>query len=339
MPEKLGVAILGTGWVAGEHIRAFQQNPHTEVVALLSRDRARAEAKAREFNLAGCRCYTDLDALLRDDGVRIVSVCTPHHLHSPQGIAAAQSGRHVVVEKPIALDLDSLYALRDAVAKAKVKSVVSFVLRWLPMSENIKALVADGTIGKLFYAEVNYMHDIGPSYTGYEWIRRKEIGGNALLSAGCHAVDALRWYVGQEAVEVFSYANYSPDNPLKLEYEPNSITCLKFDGGVIGKVGCSLEAMMPYAFPVLILGDQGAIRNDQVYSKRWPGQRGWATIPTILPDTADVTHHPFSGQMDHFVDCILQDRESHCNVADAVKTHEICIAAETSVREGRPVRL
>ena len=339
MTEKMGVAVLGTGWVAGEHIRAFQQNPHTEVVALLSRDKARAEAKAREFNLTGCRPYTDLDALLRDDEVKIVSSCTPHHLHAPQAIAAAESGRHVVVEKPIALDLESLYALRDAVARARVKSVVSFALRWLPISENIKALIADGMVGNIYYAEADYMHDVGPWYSGYEWIRHKNVGGSALLSAGCHAVDALRWYVGQEVVEVFSYANFSASNPLKYDYEPNSITCLKFTGGVIGKVGCSFEAMMPYAFPVLILGDQGAIRNDQVCSKRWPGQRGWATIPTILADTADVTHHPFAGQMNHFVDCILQDRESHCNVADAVKTHEICFAAETSSREGRPVKL
>jgi ornithine cyclodeaminase/alanine dehydrogenase-like protein (mu-crystallin family) len=77
MAKEFGVAVLGTGWVAGEHIKAFQQNPHTEVVALLSRDKARAEARAAEFNLAGCRSYTNLDEALKDPRVRIVSVCTP----------------------------------------------------------------------------------------------------------------------------------------------------------------------------------------------------------------------------------------------------------------------
>ncbi len=339
MAKELGVAVLGTGWVAGEHIKAFQKNPHTEVVALLSRDKARAEARAAEFNLAGCRAYTDLNELLKDERVRIVSVCTPHQVHAPQGIAAASSGRHVVVEKPIALDETSLAALDAAVRSANVKSVVSFVLRWNPLVETIKTMLADELVGDLYYAEVDYMHDIGPWYSGYEWIIQKRYGGNCLLTGGCHAVDALRYFVGREAVEVFCYSNTSPKNHLKFGYDPNALTLVKFDGGLIGKVGCSLEAMMPYAFPIVLLGDRGAIRNNQFVTRRWPGQTGWATVPTVLPDTAEVSHHPFVGQMNHFVDCILNDRESHCNVADAVKTHRICLAAEVSAREGKPVRL
>jgi predicted dehydrogenase len=339
MAEKFGVAVLGTGWVAGEHIKAFQQNPHTEVVALLSRDKARAEARAAEFGLADCRACTDLDQLLKDERVRIVSVCTPHHLHAAQAIAAAGSGRHVVVEKPIALDQESLDALDAAIARAGVKSVVSFVLRWNPLVETIKTMLADDLVGDLYYAEVDYMHDIGPWYTGYEWIIQKRYGGNCLLTGGCHAVDALRYFVGQEAVEVFSYANTSRKNHLKFEYDPNALTAIKFADGLIGKVSCSLEAMMPYAFPILLMGDRGAIRNNQFVTRRWPGQKGWATVPTILPDTAEVSHHPFVGEMNHFVDCILNGRESHCNVADAVKTHRICLAAEVSAREGKPVRL
>jgi predicted dehydrogenase len=76
-----------------------------------------------------------------------------------------------------------------------------------------------------------------------------------------------------------------------------------------------------------------------VFTRRWPGQKGWASIPTILPDSGDVTHHPFADEIRHFVDCIAAGKESHCSVADAVETHEICLAADVSAREGRPVRL
>jgi predicted dehydrogenase len=96
---------------------------------------------------------------------------------------------------------------------------------------------------------------------------------------------------------------------------------------------------MPYTFPVSLFGDQGTIRDNRIFTRRWPGQTGWAAIPTILPDTADVSHHPFVAEVNHFVECILGGRESHCNVADAVKTHEICLAAEISARERRPVKL
>jgi predicted dehydrogenase len=339
MNDKMGAAVIGTGWVADEHIKAFQHNPYTEVRAILSRDRERAEAKAAQFGLANCRVYTDLDDLLGNDDVRIVSVCTPHHLHVEQGVACAQAGKHLVMEKPIAIELAGLHRLANAVSEAGVYSVVSFVLRWNPLYETIKAILADGTVGELFYAEVDYLHGIGPWYTGYEWIRRKDTGGTALLGGGCHAVDGLRWFMGQEAVEVVGYANWSRDNPLGYEYEPNSVILVKFADGRMGKVATSFEAVMPYVFNIFLLGDNGTIRNNQLFTKRWPGQTGWATIPTVLPDTGEVSHHPFNGEIDHFLDCIRNGRESHCNIADAVKTHEICLAGEISMREGRPVKL
>ncbi|MGD0579480.1 MAG: Gfo/Idh/MocA family oxidoreductase [Bryobacteraceae bacterium] len=337
--ELLGVGVVGTGWVSGEHARAFRGNPHTEIRAVVSRERSRAEAWARKHGIENCRPCTSVAEMLRDDAIRIVSICTPHHLHAEQGIEAAEAGRHVLVEKPVALDLASLHALAGAVSRAGVKSVVSFVLRWNPLFENIKAQLAQGLAGELFYAEVDYLHAIGPDYAGHAWITQKRYGGNALLTAGCHAVDALRWFVGAEAVEVSAYANRSRSNPMSFGYEPNSVTIVKFANGAMGKVATSLESVGPYTFNIALYGDRGTIRNNQVFTRCWPGQKGWATVPTILPDTADVAHHPFAGEINHLVQCILEDRKSHCNLADAVKTHEICLASEVSAVEGRPVRL
>jgi predicted dehydrogenase len=339
MERKMGVAILGTGDVSGEHIKAFQANPHTEVRAILSRDRARAEAKARDYGLTDCRAYTDLDELLKSADIHIASVCTPHHLHVEQGIACAQAGKHVVVEKPVALDLAGLRQLESAIAAAGVRSVVCFVLRWNPLFETIRAILADGTIGDVFYGEVDYLHGIGKGLHLYPWLRQKAYGGSALLTAGCHAVDALRWFVQQEAVEVFGYSNWSRGNPLDYEYEPNNVLLVRFANGAMGKVATSIEYRAPYTFPIVLMGNQGTIRDNRLFTARWPGQTGWAAIPTILPDSGAVTHHPFVPQMNHFVDCILTGRESHCNVADTVKTHEICLAADLSAAEGRPVKL
>ena len=99
MSQIMGAAILGTGDVSGEHIKAFERNPHTEVRAILSRDRAKAEAKAAQYGLANCRAYTSLDELLKSDDIHVVSVCTPHNLHVEQGVACAESGRHVVIDR------------------------------------------------------------------------------------------------------------------------------------------------------------------------------------------------------------------------------------------------
>ncbi len=337
--KTLGVGIVGTGWVSGEHIRAYEANPHTEVRGMVGLTGALAQAKKEEHTLAHCRVYESLEAMLNDPSIQIVSICTPHHLHVPQGVAAAKAGKHLLLEKPVALDLAGLRQLQAAVRAAKVKTQVSFVLRWNPLFETIRALLADGVIGKIFYSEVDYFHAIGPWYAQYEWNIKQEFGGSSLLTAGCHAVDGLRWFVGQRAVEVFAYANYSAQNPLRYEYEPNSVTLVRFEDGTMGKVASSIECVMPYVFNIELLGDQGTIRNNQVFSKRWVGQKGWATIPTILPDSGDVTHHPFRDEINYFVDCILNGRESHANLEDAALTHEICFASEISARERRPVPL
>ncbi len=337
--KELGVGIIGTGWVSGEYIRAFESNPHTEVRGLVSRERARAQVKAEACAAPHCRPYDRLEEMLAETSIHIVVICTPHHLHVPQGVAAAKAGKHLVLEKPVALDLGGLNELQAAVRAAKVKTVVSFVLRWNPLFEMIKAFLADGVVGNLFLAEVDYLHGLGPAYAQYAWNIKKEIAGSSLLTGGCHAVDGLRWFVGKRAVEVCSYANVSRENPLHYEYEPNSVTLVKFEDGTIGKVASSVECVQPYIFNVELFGDQGTIRNNQVFSKRWTGQKGWAAIPTILPDSGDVTHHPFKDEVRHFVDCILNDRESHANLEDAALTHEICFASDISVREKRPVTL
>jgi predicted dehydrogenase len=339
MSQQLGAAVLGTGDVSGEYIKAFEADPRSQVRAILSRDRARAEAKAREYGLSQCRAYTDLDELLKCGDIQLVSICTPHHLHVEQGVACAQAGKHVVVEKPIALDLAGLRKLDAAVRRHNVRSVTGFVLRWNPLFETIKAILADGTIGDVFYGEVDYLHAITRDLHLYPWLRQRAFGGTALLTAGCHAVDGLRWFIGQEAVEVFGYANFSKGNPLDYEYEPNSVTLIKFADGAMGKVATSIEYMAPYTFPIALLGNRGTIRDNRLFTKRWPGQTGWAAIPTITPDSGAVANHPFLLLIGHFIDCVMSGAESHCNVADAVKTHEICIAGELSKLEARPVRL
>ena len=92
---------------------------------------------------------------------------------------------------------------------------------------------------------------------------------------------------------------------------------------------------MPYAFNIDLAGTEGTLRDNRLWSKKlFPGQTSWSTVPTILPDSGAVEHHPFDAQMNHLVDCIRSDRESHCNVADAYFTHELCLAIDQSLAEG-----
>jgi predicted dehydrogenase len=338
--DKLGVAIAGAGWVAGEHVRAFRDNPHTEIRALYSRTESSMKARAAEWGLT-CDVVKHFEQLLERDDIDIVCIATPPDTHAKFAVAAAQAGKHLLLEKAMATTLEECRAIRDAVATAGVKSVISFVLRWNPLFEIIKTQLADNSIGNVFFGEVDYFHGIGPWYKQYEWNVKKEIGVSSLLSAGCHAVDALRWFMGGKIVEVMQYETYGGAECFKeYEYAPTSCLICKFADGRIGKVASSIECIQPYVFNINLVGTTGTIKNNQLYSKtKFPGQKGWLEVPTILPDSGDVSHHPFTHEVEHLVDCILRDVESHASIADAYLTHEVCFAAEQSAREGRPVQI
>lgn len=337
--ELLKVGLVGTGWVSGEHIRAFGNNPLTEMVALCGRTEDSARRKAQEFGL-DVQIFDDLDAMLKLD-LDIISIASPPHVHAAQAVAAAKAGKHIMLEKAMANNLDEIRSIRDAVAEAGVKSVVSFVLRWNPLFDIIKKQLADGTAGRVFYGEVDYFHGVGPWYGQYHWNIKKEIGGSSLLSAGCHAMDALRYFMGGEVAEVFQYSTSGNGTDFAAyEYPPTTTTILKFTDGRVGKVASCIECIQPYVFNINLVGTEGTIRNNQIFSKSsFPGQTDWTEVPTILPDSGDVTHHPFQGEVDHLVECIQKNEESHVNIADAYKTHEIVLAADMSGEEGRPVQL
>lgn len=335
----LKVGVVGTGWVAGEHIRAFGANPKTEVVALCGRIRESAKLKADECGL-DCAVLTNFGAMLSLD-LDIVAIATPPNLHCEQAMAAAKAGKHILLEKAMANTIEEIRSIRDAVADAGVKSVVSFVLRWNPLFEIIKTQLAADAVGKVFYGEVDYFHGIGPQYGQFGWNIKKDIGGSSLLSAGCHAMDALRWFMDGEVVEVSQYATSGKGKDFAAyEYDPTTVTILKFDDGRIGKVASCIECVQPYVFNINLVGTEGTIRNNQIYSRtQFPGQTTWTEVPTILPDSGDVTHHPFQGEVDHLVECIESGVESHVNVADAYKTHEIVLAADRAGQNGGPVKL
>lgn len=349
MGDKLGAAVIGAGWVAGEHIRAYQNNLDVDVVAIGSRRIESARAKAAEFGL-DCACYDDYDKLLAHPDVDIISVCSPGGVHVEQGVKAAQAGKHILMEKPMCIDLDGAKALRDAVAKAGVKSVVSFVLRWNPLFNIIKEQLADDAIGKVLYGEFAYFHAIGPWYPGWPHYKDRAGTGNAMLCGGSHAIDAMRYFIGGKVTEITAYSTRGDYKPFdEFEYDPTIVALCKWDHGAVTKIATCFECNCPYMFDIMLMGTKGTIRDNKYYGEKCRGTYGhpeigqgqydWVEWPTILPDSGDVSHHPFQGEIDHLVDCIQTDTESHVNIADAYDTHEICLAATMSAEQGKTIKL
>jgi UDP-N-acetyl-2-amino-2-deoxyglucuronate dehydrogenase len=131
--------------------------------------------------------------------------------------------------------------------------------------------------------------------------------------------------------------------PLAVHYTSGlagvSLRDFTLNPGVPGKVSVNADCIMPYRFPFRIFGSKGSVFDNRIWSHKFPGQKGWIELPSILPDSSDVGHHPFQGEMDHFVECVRASRESHCNLEDVIKTHEVVFAALRSYETEMPVRL
>ena len=122
--------------------------------------------------------------------------------------------------------------------------------------------------------------------------------------------------------------------------DPTTVLICKFKDGTVGKTASILDCKMPYQFNVDVIGTKGTIRDNRLWSETMlPGQNDWSTIPTILPSSGDVTHHPFNGQIEAFAAGILDGASVLPDLDDAVKTHELIFAAERSAATGRPVKL
>ena len=336
--STLGVGVIGMSWVAGEHIKAYVANSHCQVVALSGSSASRVAEVADAHKLHEAHQYVNWRDLIADPRVQVVSICSTNEMHVPQAVAAAEAGKHVLIEKPVALDHDGYRQVYDAIAHHNVKSQVGFELHWSPYFQSVHTMINANLFGNIHYAECDYFSGNQEKwYGGYQWVKTRERGGSAFAAAGCHAIDAIRQFVRSDAIEVFAYSgNFTH----VMDWDATIVTIIRFANGAIGKVGCVLEGNVKYTFNVRLHGEKGTLVNDKFRSTVLdPGLEGWAHFPTILPDTPEVTHHPFPGEIDDFVDAILHNRHARVDIEDARKTHEIMYAAERSAREGRPISL
>jgi predicted dehydrogenase len=258
-------------------------------------------------------------------------------LRPDQAVLVAQHGKHLVIEKPMSMDRAGLWKMAEGLKKNPVHTVVSFVLRWNPSFNNTKALIDDDAIGRVYMAQIDYWHHVGPQYGQYRWSRTKAQGGSSMLSAGCHAVDAVRYFAG-DVTEVSAYRCRTWSNS-DYEFDPNAIAIFKMQNGGLGKVSSSLECKTPYKFNVHLLGEKGSIMNNQLFSHKLPGQKDYATIPTILPDSGDVSHHPFVEEIDDFIVSLRNKTTSRCDFFDAYKSMEVSFAIDESIETGNRVVL
>jgi predicted dehydrogenase len=340
--KQFNVGIVGYGWAAAAHIAAINAGALGQVTAVCSSRTLHAEEVSARH---GCpiRTFTDYAEMLTRPDLHVVSICSFHRHHKDQIMAAARAGKHIIIEKPLALSLGDLREVERTIRVAGVKVCICFELRFSAQFRAIKSLLDRGLLGKLHYGEVDYYHGIGPWYGGFSWYVTAQDGVSSLLLAGCHALDALLMCLSGEVEEVFSWSTRSANSTFApYEFPSTTVTMLKFKDGKLGKVATVLDCFQPYYFHTHLVGSEGSLLDDKFHSNLAHGddRHQWKQLPYKPVDSGDVSDHPYQEQFSGFFEALARGEEMPLTgLADAVRTHEVMFAADRSWQEKRPLRM
>ncbi len=341
-PSELNIGIVGLGWVAGAHIQAFQSVTGARVTGISSR-RSHDPADLESTYGQPLQPYGSYEDMLADPEIHVVDVCTPHNLHTAQAVAAAEAGKHLIIEKPAATSPADAARIQAAVKANGVQAMVCFECRFSAHFRMLRSIIDQDLVGSLHYGEVDYYHGIGPWYGQFPWNVKRDIGHSSLATAGCHALDALLFFMDGEVEEVSAYQTRSKAEVFSpYEYDTTTVTLLRFADGRVGKCASVVDCLQPYYFHVHLVGSAGSILDNKFYSSKLDGQTKdrWSTLETALIDSGDVSDHPYQPQFQAFVDATHANKPMPwTDLNTALATHRVMFAADQAAATGRPVRL
>ncbi len=313
MVDPVRWGILGTANIAvAKVIPAIQATAHSRVDAIASRDVAKARAAAATAGIP--RAYGSYEELIADREIDAVYIPLPNHLHVPWSIRAADAGKHVLCEKPIAMSAGEALALRDARDRNGVVIGEAFMVRTHPQWLEVKRLVASGVIGdlRLVSGHFSYFRRDPADIRS-----RMEFGGGALMDIGCYPITLSRWLFGDEPTEVIGQIERDPE----MQVDRLASALLRFPSGQ-ATFACAGQ-LVPYQ-KLLMYGTSGRIeveipfnapadRRCRVFVDDGSQLGGLAARP-IEFDAVDQ----YTLQADRFVDAIRGTGEVPVSIDDAI---------------------
>ena len=292
MDEKIRWGILGTGKIARIMAAALGESQDGELAAVGSRDAGRAEAFAVEFGVP--RSSGSYEGVIDEEDVDLLYVATHHPSHREWAVRAADAGRHVLCEKPIAVTHAGAELIVDAAGRNDVFLLEAFAYRCHPQTQRLVELLRAGAIGEVRLIDAVFGYDAGPEPTNY--LMDRELAGGSILDVGCYTTSMAHLIAaaatGQAVaptIDVVGAGNIGPSG-----VDLSTAATLTFEGGLVARVACSIQANLDSS--VRIYGSEGRIT---VPSPWLPGRIGtdarivverWGVDPEVIaiPLEADV---------------------------------------------------
>lgn len=331
--SKLGMAVVGVGKLGRRHAGNLKRAiPQAHLVAVADADERVARQVAEDLEVQPC----DFQALLERKDVQAIAIAAPSRFHAGAIEAAAQAGKHVFCEKPVALTLGEAESALAAVGRAGVQLQVGFMRRFDPAYCAAKRRIDGGDIGDpvLFKSLGRDKQPPPPSFF------EGGVNGTLFTDAAIHDFDLARWMMSDEVLEVHAFAGLvaCPELALSGDVDATSVN-LRFGRGGIGNVEAFRKASYGYDIRTEVLGTRGALQVG--YLRQTPLlflSQGGITHDAVdhwLERFADA----YRNELDDFVRCILEDRPARPTGEDGRKALAVALAAEGSYRQGQPVSL
>jgi UDP-N-acetyl-2-amino-2-deoxyglucuronate dehydrogenase len=356
--SPLGFGIVGPGLVGAVHAAALSRIHGARLVAVTGARRGspRAAALAAEH---GARVHDDLRSLLADPAVDVLIVCTPHPLHAGEVIAAAEAGRHVIVEKPMALRPAECDAMIAAADRAGVVLSVISQRRWYPAVRRVKDAIDGGRIGSPALGTVEVLGWRGPEYYAMDAWRgtREGEGGGVLVNQAVHQLDLACWFLGDPLAVDGWTANV---NHPGIEVEDTAVAIVRFGSGALGSIVASNSQRPGLHARVHVHGTNGAsvgVETDRgsifvagvtppslATNDLWtiPGEeelpQRWARDDEAEVAGADLASHYHEVQLRDVVAAIREGRPPAVTGADGRRTVALMAAIDEASRVGGRVQ-
>ena len=323
MPGKVvRYGIISTAQIAlNRHVPAARESANSEIVAISSRGDAKARQAAEKHGIA--KWYGSYEALLADPDVDAVINPLPNSMHCEWTIKAAEAGKHILCEKPLAVTVDEARRMIQAAMANNVLLVEAFTHRWDPHLRKARKLIAEGAIGNVTNVSSALTFPVAQPQGNVRF--SAELAGGSLLDAGCYAVYACRFVLGQEPVRAAGFAfdggGYGVDTTFT--------GLLSFPDGAVANVGSSME--QPRRCDLAAIGSTGRLYIPDMFDDSGP------VIITVGNDKrVEATPAPnrFRVQLDEFSECVLTGKAPEFPAEDGLKNTAALVALLSAAREG-----
>jgi len=334
-----GISLIGCGSIAGIHARAIEKIRRAKLVGVYDFSQENAEKFAAEY---GCQVFPTLEALLQDKDTTIVSICTPSGLHAQQAIQAAQAGKHLIIEKPMAITKEQLDATIRAIRENQVKTAVITQLRFTPAIQKLKSAIDEGQLGRILLADYRMKYYRSPEYYGQSiWRGTWEMdGGGALMNQGIHGIDLIQYLLGGVKSVYAQCRTLARD----IEVEDSANILVEYKNGAIGVIQGTTLAEPGYPRVLEVTGTKGTVVIKEDVIDRWdiPGETedtGTQSLCNASANPMAFSEQYHMMQMTDLLDAIEQDRKTMVDEEEGRKPVDIILAAYESERTGRKVVL